>query len=240
MQGIDQLKWQRRKAWQLFSARAKETYSKLGLWHTSLKKIGGNLGMGMVAYFLFIRWILFLNIILFASITLFLILPTVLLEVPQDKICDSINNNTICCTEMYWNKTKEFDKFIDFFQGINLFEYSLLFYGAYSSSTNSFDKNGLQYNLPLAYLGVMIAVFGSSLLAVVRSAVKGFRERVVESEGQFYRYCNLAFGGWDYCINNEKASETKHKALHNEIKVIEDFSNTQQFGYYFIILREIN
>lgn len=196
----------------------------MGLWYTSLKQIGGNLGMGMVAYFLFIRWILFLNMVLFTSIALFLILPTVLLEVPQDKTCDSINN-TICCPELYWNKSKEFDTFVDFFQGINLFEYSLLFYGAYSSSTNPFDKDGFHYNLPLAYIGVMLAVFGVSLIAVVRSAVKGFRERVVEREGQFYKYCNLAFGGWDYCINNEKAAETKHKALYNEIKVIQKILN---------------
>lgn len=191
----------------------------MGLWHTSLKRIGGNLGMGMVAYFLFIRWILFLNIVLFASISLFLILPTVLMQITQDKTCDGSSNDTICCPEIYWSKSKDFNTFIDFFQVENLFEYSLLFYGAYSSSKNPFEKDGLLYNLPLAYIGVMMAIFVVSLIAVVRSAVKGFRERVVESEGQFYRYCNLTFGGWDYCINNEKASETKHKALYNEIKV---------------------
>lgn len=111
------------------------------------------------------------------------------------------------------------DSFADLFQGGNLFEYSLLFYGAYSSSTYYSEEEGINYNLPLAYASVMMVVFGVSLVAIVRSAVKGFRERVVEGEGQFYRYCNLVFGGWDYCVNNEKASATKHKALYNEIKV---------------------
>lgn len=191
------------------------------LWNTSLKKIGGNFGMGIVAYFLFIKWILFLNLILFTIIALILVLPTLLLGTPRDDTCASINDtDTICCPELYWNKSLESYTFLNFFEGGNLFEYSLLFYGAYSSSTY-FNENGdYYYNFPLTYIVVMITIFIVSLIAVLRSSVKGFKERVVEGEGQFYQYCNLIFGGWDYCINNEKASEIKHKALHNEIKIL--------------------
>ena len=204
------------------------------LWSTSLKRIGGNFGMGIVAFFLFIKWILFLNLLLFGVVLLFLIVPTIVLEAPRGETCISMNNSTInCCPELYWNKSREFDTFIDFFQVSNLFEYSLLFYGAYSSSSLT-SIDGYYYNLPLAYVCVMMAIFAVSLVAVVRSAVKGFRERVVESEGQFYRYCNLVFGGWDYCINNEKASETKHKALYTEIKVYDNLS--QRYLQSFITL----
>ncbi|KAJ8876070.1 hypothetical protein PR048_023978 [Dryococelus australis] len=56
------------------------------------------------------------------------------------------------------------------------------------------------------------------LVAIVNSAAKGFKERLVEGEGQFYKYCNLVFGGWDFCIHNEKSAVIKHKALFNEIK----------------------
>jgi hypothetical protein len=190
-----------------------------------LKRIGGNLGMGIVAYFLFIKWILFLNLGLFTIILLFLILPTIFLEAPKEEACISINNtNAICCPELYWNKSREFNTFMDFFQGSNLFEYSLLFYGAYSSSIYMNKEDNFHYNLPLAYICVMSMIFIMSFVAIIRSAVKGFRERVVEGEGQFYRYCNLVFGGWDYCINNEKASEMKHKALYTEIKVAQSYS----------------
>lgn len=190
------------------------------LWSTSLKRIGGNFGMGIVAYFCFMKWILFLNVSLFAIISVFLVVPTILLVPLRAETCVSINNtDTMCCPELYRNKSKEVETFLDFFQGSNLFEYSLLFYGAYSSSSIPNEEDSFYYNLPLAYICVMMTIYATSLIAIVRSAVKGFRERVVEGEGQFYRYCNLVFGGWDYCINNEKASETKHKALYNEIKV---------------------
>ncbi|KAJ8679244.1 hypothetical protein QAD02_015031 [Eretmocerus hayati] len=221
LQGFDQLQWQRRKAWQSFQNRAKEAYSKLEMWGMSLKRIGGNLGMGMVAYFLFIRWIFFLNLLLFAIILLLVILPYILLEVPRDESCGLQNiTENLCCPDLYWNKSTEFSNFLDFFQGNNLFEFSLLFYGAYSSLVYHSENYQLYYNLPLAYMCVMLTIFGVSLIAVVRAAVRGFRERVVEKEGQFYRYCNLVFSGWDYCINNEKASATKHKALYNEIKAL--------------------
>ena len=32
------------------------------------------------------------------------------------------------------------------------------------------------------------------------------------------KYCNLIFGGWDFCIHNEKSAQIKHKALYNEIQ----------------------
>nr|CAD7457501.1 unnamed protein product [Timema tahoe] len=54
--------------------------------------------------------------------------------------------------------------------------------------------------------------------SIIKSAATGFKERLVEGEGQFYKYCNLVFGGWDFCIHNEKSATIKHKALFNEIK----------------------
>lgn len=58
-----------------------------------------------------------------------------------------------------------------------------------------------------------------SLGAIVKSAAKGFKERLIEGEGQFYQYCNIIFSGWDFCIKNEKSAYIKHKAIFNEIKV---------------------
>lgn len=202
----------------------------MALWSSSIKKIGGNFGMGIVAYFLFIKWILFLNLLLFAIIFVFVVMPTVTLVAPHKETCSQINNSdTDCCPEMYWNRSREFHNFEDFFQGNNLFEYSLLFYGAYSSSTYHDKEKTFHYNMPLAYASVMIVIFVLSLLAIMKSAVKGFRERVIENEGQFYQYCNLVFGGWDYCVDNEKSSETKHRALYNEMKVKQIFFKTLIF-----------
>lgn len=38
--------------------------------------------------------------------------------------------------------------------------------------------------------------------------------------GQFYQYCTLIFGGWDFCIDNDKSAVIKHKALYNEIRAL--------------------
>ncbi|KAK0170180.1 hypothetical protein PV328_010773 [Microctonus aethiopoides] len=218
LQGFEQLKWQRRKAWQQFRGRLKETYSKMELWSTSLKKIGGNFGMGIVAYFLFIKWLMFLNIILFIFIFSFIILPTIIL-VAEPNACNGNNSFSVdCCSDAYWNTSEKSNNLINIIQGSNLLERTLLFYGVYTNQIYSENNNGTFYDLPLAYISTIIVFFLISLLAIVRSAAKGFKERVVEGEGQFYQYCNLIFGGWDFCIQNEKSATVKHKALYNEIK----------------------
>ncbi|XP_034170992.1 transmembrane channel-like protein 7 [Osmia lignaria lignaria] len=214
LQGFEQLKWQRRKAWQQFRIRMKEAYSKMELWNDSLKTIGGNFGMGIVAYFLFIKWLMYLNILLFTIMFLFIVLPAILLDVPEEESCINSNssNSIACCSQQYWNTTQENIGITD----IGILEYTLLFYGAYTHM--SYDASGIFYNLPLSYISATIGVFILSLIAIVKSAAKSFKQRVVENEGQFYQYCNLVFGGWDYCIHNEKSAGVKHKALYNEVK----------------------
>ncbi|XP_076237397.1 transmembrane channel-like protein 7 [Calliopsis andreniformis] len=218
LQGFEQFKWQRRKAWQQFRIRLKEAYSKMELWNESLKTIGGNFGMGIVAYFLFIKWLMYLNIILFGIIFLFVVLPTMLLDMPEEESCINSNNShsISCCSDLYWNITQESSSITDIVQGTGILEYTLLFYGAYTRMT--YYASGIFYNYPLSYICAIIGIFIVSLMAIVKSAAKGFKQRVVENEGQFYQYCNLVFGGWDYCIHNEKAANVKHKALYNEMK----------------------
>ncbi|XP_031630572.1 transmembrane channel-like protein 7 [Contarinia nasturtii] len=104
---------------------------------------------------------------------------------------------------------------------------SFLFSSSSSSSINpSTESNGIldlkklqfYYNLPLAYLSVNVVFLLMSLIAIVKSVSREFKDRMVEGEGQFYQYCNLVFGGWDFCIHNQKSAHIKHKALLNEIK----------------------
>lgn len=220
LQGFEQLKWRRRKAWQQFRIRMKEAYSKMELWNDSMKKIGGNFGMGIVAYFLFIKWLMYLNLLLFAIILVLIVLPAVLLEIPENEVCTSSNNTSsmACCSELYRNMTAESNNIIDIVQGGGILEYTLLFYGSYTHRIYESVHANFNYNSPLSFICAIISVFIVSLVAIVRSAAKGFKERVVESEGQFYQYCNLVFGGWDYCIQNERSAGVKHKALYNEMK----------------------
>ncbi|XP_039279509.1 transmembrane channel-like protein 7 [Nilaparvata lugens] len=229
LQGLKQFKWQRRKMWEQLKMQWKETYSKLELWKHSLKKIEGNFGTGVVAFFLFVKWLMLLNLTISAMIVVFVVMPTVMLP-PQHHdttepctVILSDNDTTdgqslFCCSTSYKlvrNRTEN-ETFIDFVQGTGWMESTYVFYGVYPDKILLNDI--VNYNLPLAYIGVALCYFLYSLASILKGSARGFKERLIEGEGQFYHYCNIVFAGWDFCIQNERSSVIKHKALYNEIK----------------------
>lgn len=114
-------------------------------------------------------------------------------------------------------------------------------------SKNFLDLSNVQfyYNLPLAYLSINVVFLLMSLVAIVKSVSREFKDRMVEGEGQFYQYCNLVFGGWDCCIHNEKSAHIKHKALMNEIKgllqtkrlELERFNRPKELMFKLVMIR---
>uniref|UniRef100_T1GQ43 TMC domain-containing protein n=1 Tax=Megaselia scalaris TaxID=36166 RepID=T1GQ43_MEGSC len=228
LQGLDQFKWQRRKAWQQLEMKWSEILAKTELWRNSLKKIEGNFGTGVVAYFLFLRWLMVLNLVIFSLILIFVVIPQI----------------------VYVSKSTSWPKYEDSpnVPGTGFMEKTLMFYGMYSNKifgyieqpssnfTESIDTNSTSesfskkyyYDLPLAYVSITAVYFLLSLAAIVKSASKEFKDRLVDGEGQFYQYCNLIFGGWDFCIHNEKSADIKHKALYNEIRGL---LHTKQIEY---------
>lgn len=227
LQGLKQFKWQRRKMWEHLKIRWKETYMKLELWRDSLKEVEGNFGTGVVAFFLFVKWLMFLNFSVTILIIMFILLPTVFLSKEEDyttcfvnSLYDYNNNNTIaeCCSDLNGNSSVSITEasLFDFVQGTGWMEYTYLFYRIYPHTVLLNDL--FDYNLPLAYISVALFCFLLTLAAILKSATRGFKERLIEGEGQFYYYCNLIFGGWDFCIQNECSAAIKHKALYHEIK----------------------
>lgn len=204
------------------------------LWRDSLKKIEGHFGTGVVAFFILIRWLAFLNLSMYVMIFLFIVLPQISLTELPDVPCEQLEkNSTQCCTETYMNETKDQEFFpLDIIQGTGIMERTLLFYGMYTNqifgilvdssdnSTVTNESSRFMYDLPLAYIATTVVYYLIILIAIVRSAAKEFKDRLIEGEGQFYQYCNLIFGGWDFCIDNEKSADIKHKALYNEIKAL--------------------
>uniref|UniRef100_A0A1B0CGV5 Putative transmembrane channel-like protein 7 n=1 Tax=Lutzomyia longipalpis TaxID=7200 RepID=A0A1B0CGV5_LUTLO len=254
--GFDQIKWQRRKVWQQLQAKWTECLAKIELWKGSLKRIEGNFGTGVVAYFLFLRWMMFLNLGIFLIILAFVVLPQIFLTASagDDECTIDVPNSTACCAEDYFNGTSDFSV-VDIIQGTGIMEKTLMFYGMYSNeiygyhaevntSLIGFTKS-LYYDLPLAFVCTTLACFLVSLVAIVRAASREFKDRLVEGEGQFYQYCNLIFGGWDFCIHNEKSAEIKHKAVFNEIKGLllakkmefERFNRTSDIMAKLIVMR---
>lgn len=250
LQGLDQIKWQRRKMWQHLHMKWVEWMTKAELWRNSLKNIEGHFGTGVVAYFLFLRWLMFLNVAIFGLLFVFIVLPQLLLTAPPPvEPCDGALNATAveCCADKYFADQSGSGGFImlDMVKGTGLMERTMLFYGMYTNrifgfypettATPDYDNEEeeegtttpasaaapiLFYDLPLAYVLINAVYLLLSLVAIVMAASREFKDRLVEGEGQFYQYCNLVFGGWDFCIHNEKSAIIKHKALHNEIRAL--------------------
>ncbi|XP_018336056.1 transmembrane channel-like protein 7 isoform X1 [Agrilus planipennis] len=221
LQGYEQFKWKRRKILDKFRSNVKEKYSKLELWKGEMKKIEGNFGTGVVAYFLFIKWLMVLNFCIFLLIFLFIILPTILFNYEEELTCTGELNSTQCCSAQYYNQSFSSDSFfLSLVQGRGWMEKTVMFYGYYSDRTFEYFINStpMYYNLPFSYVCMLLVMFLISLFAIIKAAAKGFKERLIEGEGQFYQYCNLVFNGWDFCIDNEKTAAIKHKAIYNEIK----------------------
>lgn len=221
LQGYEQFIWKKRKMWDHFKSRSKEFIHKMELWKNSMRNIEGNFGTGVVAFFFFLKWLFLLNLVIFLIILLFITLPSILL-VQEEQIDLNIETNKSDIVNHEKRRSISGNNIImDIIQGTGLLSTTPFFYGYYSNETLS-NQSGdftFYYNIPLAYVLITILYFLLSLFAILRSSVKGFTERLVEGEGQFYKYCNLLFGGWDFCIDNQKASQMKHKAIYSEMKV---------------------
>lgn len=90
-----------------------------------------------------------------------------------------------------------------------------LYYDYYE--TGQLDLPYVRYDLSLAYISAAFIYFLLSFLLILKNAAHGFKDKILEGEGQFYVYCNLLFSGWDFCIKNRASADVKHKALYNEI-----------------------
>ncbi len=135
-----------------------EYLTKMELWRSSLKKIEGNFGTGVVAYFLFLRWLMVLNLLIFTIIFMFIILPQLILIEPKDLPCNlnaspvvDPSNETIlihpntsvqCCREAYLNEIKhnrsDFS-ILSLVQGTGFMEKTFLFYGMYTNQIYGYN-----------------------------------------------------------------------------------------------------
>lgn len=211
LQGYEHFKWKRKRVWKKFQLKLSSAFNKLELWHNDLRKIEGHLGTGVVSYFLFIKWLFYLNIFICIMIFLFIALPYIVFthqlknKTEEDSFCANSSSNI---------------SVLDLIQGTGFMQCTYFFYGFYPSEILNFtiEKLNIHYDLSLAYVLTTFVYIGLSLIVIVRAGAKGFKERLIEGEGQFYLYCNLVFAGWDFCIHNAKSAAIKHKAIYQEIK----------------------
>ncbi|XP_067626932.1 transmembrane channel-like protein 7 isoform X2 [Eurosta solidaginis] len=239
LQGFNQLKWKHRKAWQKIALEWSKLSATIKLWQSSLKQIEGHFGSGVAAYFMFLRWLFYLNCFTFLLIVIFVIIPNIVTyekSIEKCKFSQNTNYSNNCIMNVidynaYDIRYKDTFNILDIVQGTGILETSLMFYGGYSNkrmeialkgvqhnSTQIENEESFHYDLSAAYIFAVLGYFTTTLIFIVKASAREFKDRLINGRWQFYQYCNLAFGGWDFCIHNEKSSIIKHKAVFYEFK----------------------
>lgn len=112
-----------------------------------------------------------------------------------------LENKTNCCHEYHDEVEADSPQLNNYYliqlvqdgvQGTGRLELSYLFYGYYPRHILVLEvAPEWKYNLPLAYLLVVVVTLILSLVLMVRAAARGLRESLRSSEGQFYQVCNV-------------------------------------------------
>lgn len=198
--------------------RLKEINERLTLWRNSLKKIEGFYGTGVVSFFLFVKWLIFLNLVVSLIMLVFVILPNIYVtNFNSFNDCSMDNASIVFVNETVEavNVLSDVSVLLNVVFNSKWMITSPLYYGYYKDC--DLDLYYLKIPLPLAYVLATVMCFVYSFISVLKNAADGFKNKLLESQGQFYVYCNAVFSGWDFCIQNERSARIKHKAIYNEI-----------------------
>ncbi|CAD5114164.1 DgyrCDS3307 [Dimorphilus gyrociliatus] len=204
--------------WNKVGTRYKEVSQSFEIWRASIKTIEGQFGPAVSSYFAFLKWLFFLNLYIFLISFCFIIIPQIIYN---DKVdySTSDTSTTAVCSRRYKDsvvvmKNDTAQLVLDFLQGTGWMEKTLLFHGYYS------DKNllaGQSYNLPLAFIMVVIAYLIMSLILMARQASSALKTAALGEEHQFYPYCNLILSAWDYSLTDDDAIVLKRKSILHEL-----------------------
>ncbi|KAF5905158.1 transmembrane channel-like protein 7 [Clarias magur] len=159
--------------------------------------LAGRFGVGVKAYFVFLRYLLCLNFISFAIIAGSVISPS-LYKRP-------INITTT------WNKSL----FLDVFLGSGFMEDTPVFYGFYKNV--SFGTKCLNTAF-FFFLGMLIMLL-LNLIMIVRRTVVGYKHTWLTGIHFNANMSYKVFCGWDFCIREPEAATLKHSLIRNELKM---------------------
>lgn len=138
--------------------------------------------------------------------------------------CGSSNESASieCCSAIYENTTRiarpriNIHYIMDIIQGTGWVESTPMYYSYYPNQQFVVGKL-FTYHIPLAYVISIICCFVLFFFIIVRKSINGFKQRMVETQVQYYLYSNSIFIGWDFCINNKISAVLKQNAIFNEL-----------------------
>ncbi|XP_039529529.1 transmembrane channel-like protein 7 isoform X2 [Pimephales promelas] len=170
--------------------------SELLPWRHAIHKIEGQFGVGVKAYFVFLRYLLCLNLLYCVIIAGSVLTPTLVFRK------DSGHSNQIF-------------GYKDIFVGSGVLENSSVFHSFYTRG--SLDLACL--NTPLLFLLGMISVLFLSIIMVVRRTVVGYKHSWLTGNRFSSNLSYKVFCGWDFSIQDSQASTLKQNFIRNELKM---------------------
>ncbi|XP_063445695.1 transmembrane channel-like protein 7 isoform X2 [Mytilus trossulus] len=215
--------WRHRQTqrWNSFTQQVQNIANILEPWSSSFKTVEGRFGTAIMNYFRFIRWLMFMNLYMMVIMMCVTLVPHLILT---DSTNVTISNKTKQCTEDYGTHLDNItdtenigNKIFDVLQGTGWMEQTVLFYGAYQNKT--LLESETTYNMSLAYLLATGGSFLISFFLIVRNTGKGIKQGVMNKDSTVNQYTNKVFcGGWDFCINDEKAAKRRHQNFLQELQ----------------------
>ncbi|XP_056097758.1 transmembrane channel-like protein 7 [Rhinichthys klamathensis goyatoka] len=165
-------------------------------WRHAIHKIEGQFGVGVKAYFVFLRYLLWLNLLYCVIIAGSVLTPTLVFR--QDS-----------------GHPKKIFGYKDIFVGSGVLENSPVFHSFYTRG--SLDLACL--NTPLLFLLGMISVLFLSIIMVVRRTVVGYKHSWLTGNRLSSNLSYKVFCGWDFSIQDSQAATLKQNFIRNELKM---------------------
>ncbi|KAM8960566.1 transmembrane channel-like protein 2-A [Pelodytes ibericus] len=206
------------KKWLKFKRDFENFKTALVPWEMKIKEIESHFGSSVASYFIFLRWIYGVNIVLLGLIVGLIVIPELLMGLPNGSIPRKTIPRDEEATSMDYNVLSEFG---------GILKYSVLFYGYYN---NQRTVGVLQYRLPLAYFLVGVGVFGYSLIVVIRTMAKNINENTADGDDDNFIFSWKMFTSWDYLIGNPETADNKYASITTIFResIVDEQENTKE------------
>ncbi|XP_028262103.1 transmembrane channel-like protein 8 isoform X2 [Parambassis ranga] len=190
------------------SAHISESLSGLVPWRHTLHTIEGRFGVGVKAYFVFLRYLVYLNLLHCTLICGFILGPTAFYGRSKNSEPLRYGGN---------------DSVLDFVLGKGYLDRSPVFYGFYTRGSLNLQC----LNTPLLYFTGIITILFISLIMVVRRTTRGYKHTWMLGKRHSMNVSYKIFCGWDFTIQDPDAATLNRNFIRNDLKL---FLEEQSFS----------
>ncbi|XP_026159193.1 transmembrane channel-like protein 7 [Mastacembelus armatus] len=194
----------RRRAWE----QVTEALSGLLPWQQTLHTIAGRFGIGVKAYFVFLRYLIYLNLLHCVIVCGFILGPTGFYGRGSNSEPLRFGGN---------------DSILDFFLGKGYLNRSAVFFAFYTRGSLNLPC----LNTPLLYFAGILTILFLSLIVVLRRTTVGYKHTWMLGNRYSVNVSYKIFCGWDFTIQDPAAAVLKHSFIRNDLKL---FLEEQSFS----------